>query len=217
MKNPTLAEVTGPDGLHGTIDGAPPDGTAAVIRLDDGRELLAPPGLLERRGERSYYLPLSRAQLPTTAAPDRPHDQVVVPVVREEARIGTRTVETGRVRVRKLVREEEESFDEPLAREEVTVERVPVERFVSAPQPMRREGDTVVIPIVEEVLVVEKRLMLKEEVRVHKRVVEERVPQVVTLRREEAVVERVSPLEGGEKTRPDAADGTGVANPHPAD
>jgi uncharacterized protein (TIGR02271 family) len=92
-----------------------------------------------------------------------------------------------------LIRQEQHTVDEPLAREEVTVERVPVDRFVSDPPPTRQEGDALVIPIVEEVLVVEKRLRLKEELWVRKRTLEERSPRTVTLRREEAVIERLPP------------------------
>lgn len=56
-----------------------------------------------------------------------------------------------------------------LAREEVQVERVPVNRVVDEPFGQYQEGDTTIIPVFEEVLVVEKRLMLKEEVRITRR------------------------------------------------
>ena len=106
----------------------------------------------------------------------------VIPVVAEELRVGRRTVETGRVRVTKLVREEQEQVDLPTLSEEVSVERVPVNRFVeTVPQP-RQEGDTVIFPVLEEVLVVERRIRLKEEVRITKRVSETRESQSVTLR-----------------------------------
>jgi uncharacterized protein (TIGR02271 family) len=84
----------------------------------------------------------------------------------------------------------EEVVDEPLLREEVEVERVSVNRVVEEPSGIRYEGDRTIIPLYEEVLVVEKRLMLTEELHVTKRQVETRDPQRVSLRREEAVVER---------------------------
>jgi len=71
------------------------------------------------------------------------------------------------------------------------VERVPVHREVSEPVVVRYEGETMVIPLLEEVLVVEKRLMLKEELRVTKIRREVRSPQRVTVRSEEAVIERL--------------------------
>jgi uncharacterized protein (TIGR02271 family) len=118
---------------------------------------------------------------------------VAVPVVHEELRVGKRVEETGRVRINKVIREEEQVVDEPLTREEVTVERRAVNRVAEGPQEPRTEGDATIIPVVQEVLVVEKRLMVTEELVVRKRVVEERRPQTFTVWREEAVVERVGP------------------------
>jgi len=94
------------------------------------------------------------------------------------------------VRIRKVVHEREEVVDEPLLDEEVEVERVSINRVVGEPVQIRYEGDIAIIPLHEEVLVVEKRLMLKEELHVAKRQVERRDPQKVSLRREEAVIER---------------------------
>jgi uncharacterized protein (TIGR02271 family) len=79
----------------------------------------------------------------------------------------------------------------------VVIERVPINRVVEAPIAARSEEDTLIIPLLEEVLVVEKRLLLKEEVRITKRQVETHMPQRVTLRREEATVEH-SNQEGDE-------------------
>jgi len=102
-----------------------------------------------------------------------------------------RKVETGGVRVKKIVHEREEVVDEPLMREEVQVKRVPINRVVDAPVPVRHVGNTMIISLLEEVLVVEKRLMLKEELHITKGEVETYKPQRVTLRTEEAVIERV--------------------------
>jgi uncharacterized protein (TIGR02271 family) len=106
--------------------------------------------------------------------------------------VHTTPVETGRVRIRKIVHEREEMVDPPLLREEVVIERVPVNRMVDGPIAAYSEEDTLIIPVLEEVLVIEKRLLLKEEVRITKRRVETHRPQRVTLRREEAVVERLN-------------------------
>ena len=104
----------------------------------------------------------------------------------------TSPVETGRVRIRKIVHEREEIVDPPLVRDEVDIERVPINRVVEGPISVRSEEDTLIIPVLEEVLVIEKRLLLKEEVRITKRRVETHTPQRVTLRREEAAVERIN-------------------------
>jgi uncharacterized protein (TIGR02271 family) len=127
----------------------------------------------------------------------------VVPVIEEELRVGKRVVETGRVRIHKTVREHEEVVDEPLMREEYDIERVPVDEFVDGPVGPRQEGDTLIVPVLEEVLVVEKRLVVREELRITRRRTEEREPHSVTLRSEEVSVER---------TDADESDGGGRAS-----
>jgi stress response protein YsnF len=89
-------------------------------------------------------------------------------------------------------------------REEVHVRRVPINRVVDGPIPVRHVGDTMIISLLEEVLVVEKRLMLKEELHITKGEVETYKPQRVILRSEEATIERV-----------DAADSRGDGNAAP--
>jgi uncharacterized protein (TIGR02271 family) len=124
----------------------------------------------------------------------------VVPVIAEQLQVGRRSVETGRVRLTKLVREEQETIDPPVLAEEVVVERVPINQFVSGPVQARQEGDTLILPVLEEVVVVERRLMLREEVRISKRVKETREPETVTLRREEIRIERTPNASGDEGT-----------------
>ena len=87
--------------------------------------------------------------------------------------------------------ERETIVDEPFFRDEVEVERVLIDRVVDAPVPVRYEDDTMIVPIMEEVLVIEKRLVLKEELYIRKRRVETHRPQQVRLRSEEARVERL--------------------------
>ena len=120
-------------------------------------------------------------------------DETIVPTVEEMAVVRKERVATDTVRLRKRVREDEEVLDVPLRAEAIEVERVPVGRWLDAPAEVRREGDTTVYPVVEEVLVVEKRLRLVEEVRVTRRQETRRVRERVALRREEVVVERDTP------------------------
>jgi len=122
----------------------------------------------------------------------------VIPVIEESAVVTKRVVDRGGVRITKLVHEREEMIDELLRQERVTVERVPVNRPVDQAPTVRRDGDTLIIPILEEVMVVEKRLMLKEELRVTMQQASRRQPQSVILRREEAVIERIDATDGKE-------------------
>lgn len=92
-----------------------------------------------------------------------------VPLLEEELVLDKRQKETGRVRVHARVVESEALIEDSLLRESVEVERVPIGRVVESPPDPRREGETLIIPVLEEVLVIEKRLMLKEELRITRR------------------------------------------------
>ena len=63
-------------------------------------------------------------------------------------------------------------------------------REVDTPGSIRQEGDVTIVPIYEEVLVVKKQLMLKEEIRITRQRTREQVMREVELRREEARVLR---------------------------
>ena len=110
----------------------------------------------------------------------------------EDLNMQTRQVETGAVRLTKTVHKCEELLDEPLWKEEVEVKRVAVNRVMEVLLSIRHTGDTITVSVFEEVLVVEKRLMLKEELHIAKRRVEIHKPQHVTLRSGEATVEHIS-------------------------
>ena len=128
--------------------------------------------------------------------------RVTVPVVEERAVVRKRKRVTGAVRVRTEVREDVEVVDEPLAVERVEVERVPLDRWIDAPVPVRQEGDTTVVTLHEEVVVVEKRLRATEEVRITRRTSTRHAEERVTLRREEAVVERLDAAGSGDDDAP---------------
>jgi uncharacterized protein (TIGR02271 family) len=114
----------------------------------------------------------------------------VLPLIDESLTVHRRTVETGTVRVRTVLQQREELAKAEIYRHSVSVEHVPINREINeVPEPWQ-DGEVLVIPIVEEVLVVEKRLILREEVRIHRRREVEHVEQPVSLRSMEALVER---------------------------
>lgn len=160
----------------------------AWIRLDDGAQVLVPVGLLTQQADGAYRLPFSfdrsAAQQPV---------QMSFPVMEEELHVSKRTVDTGRgVRIHKTVSEQEKKIEQSLLREQLVVEHVPVGRVVAesdVPQ-MRYEGDTLVVPVLEEVLVVQKQLLLKEEVHITRQRQQAPMPQTVRLRAEQVRVER---------------------------
>ncbi|MBA2350793.1 MAG: YsnF/AvaK domain-containing protein [Burkholderiales bacterium] len=136
---------------------------------------------------------LSKSLLAAARGVDETGNQTVIPVVREELVVSKRVVETGQgIRVTKTVSEREEIVDELLARDDVVFERVSLNQVVAATEipDVRYEGETMIVPILEEILVVEKRTILKEELRISRRHYEVREPQRVVLRSEEVSIEQ---------------------------
>jgi uncharacterized protein (TIGR02271 family) len=130
---------------------------------------------------------------PASRADGEGSEELRIPLVEEEVRIGKREVETGHVRVRTHVEEEQVNLSEMLERELVDVERVPMEIEVeTAPAPFRDKYGVLIVPIVEERLVVSKRLFVVEELRIHRRRTEERVEVPATRRVMRAEIERDS-------------------------
>lgn len=118
---------------------------------------------------------------------------LTLPVHEEQLRVATRRVDTGRgVRVSKNVREQPYEFEQALLYQGVAVRRIPVDEVVApgAAPASRYEGDTLIVPVVEEVLVVEKRWRIREEIRISTvaRVTSHRASG--TLRSEQVSVER---------------------------
>jgi stress response protein YsnF len=117
-------------------------------------------------------------------------DTVAVPILREEMEISTRVVDTGRgVRVTKSVVEESAEIRERLWHEEVDVQRVAVDRVVAEAPPSRYEGDVLVVPVLEEILVIEKRFRIKEELRITRVRKEQEYRETVPLRVEDVQIE----------------------------
>lgn len=126
-------------------------------------------------------------------------DRQIIPVVEEQVVVRKRQRLTSGVRVSTIVHEDEQVIDEPMLTEQVEVERVPLGHWVEAPVPVRQEGDTTIVTLHEEVVVVETRLRATEEVRLIRRQATSSTPKHVTLRREEAIIERLEIA--GEKGR----------------
>lgn len=137
---------------------------------------------------------------PGTEDPSR-----TIPVVQEEASV-SRVVEKtgGAVRVRIASHEETERILLTEAFDEVSVERVPINRYVSERTGPRQEGEVVIIPVFETVAVVEERLLLKEEVRILRQRREVQRETEVVLRKETPIVERRAP--GQEEWSDDSPD-----------
>ena len=173
--------IKGPDGKQGVI--LQKDEHHVEIELEGAARVRVPAGLLTRQPDGSYLIPFNLKDLK-----DR-HSQIL-PVVQEELHIEKRVHETGQVAVHIEPYVRQEVVEVPLADEQVVVERVVVNRPIDSPIPVRQEGNVTIVPVFEEVLVVRKQLILKEEVRITRnaRVRQER--KEVPLRTEEVHVLR---------------------------
>ena len=114
-----------------------------------------------------------------------------LPVAEERAQIAKRTVPTGKIRISTPVEVRSEFLNETLVEHKIDIKRVPVNRVIDNIPTIRTENDVTIIPVVEEILVVEKQLVLREELHVRRQVTEERVEIPVSLRSQRAVVERL--------------------------
>jgi stress response protein YsnF len=128
-----------------------------------------------------------------TSAPDidASAETIVIPLYEEEANVVRRTVAAGTVRVATVTREREQLVDQVLTSERFEIERVPVGRVVETAPPDRTEGDLTIMPVVEEIIVVERRLILKEEIHIRRVRQTERHRESVTMRTQDAVVTRI--------------------------
>jgi uncharacterized protein (TIGR02271 family) len=113
-----------------------------------------------------------------------------IPVIEERARVDKQIVERAVVRISTSIKQSEQVIAESLRHEEVDIQRVPVNKEVDSMPSVRQEGDVLVIPVVEERAVLVKRLVLVEELHVHRQVVEAIVETPVSLRSTEVSIER---------------------------
>lgn len=193
------------------IEEHPIHGAQLQLQCDDGRQITVPRSLLFRDAQAPCaQLPLCFADLPQHT--DTHSEQIVIPVLAEQARVSTRRKSGRGVRVTKTMRTRQETVNVPLREEHWEVARVAVGRAVDPnhlPQP-RQQGDTLIVPVLEEVLVVNKVWRLKEEIHLTRS--ERQIPhtQAVTLHAEQANVEHFDAAD-------DAADAGGPAAPFRTD
>ena len=125
---------------------------------------------------------------------ERERTTSTIEIAEERATLDVVERATGRVSVRTRTETREESVDLALESVGADVKRVPIDRYIEdgdAVPRARQEGDTWILPVLEEVLVVEKRLLLKEELHVTQVGDRQDVTVPVTLRRQVAEIERM--------------------------
>jgi uncharacterized protein (TIGR02271 family) len=179
------ASVLRSDGTRGTVVGRKEPGQV-VVEFGDGSRIAVAADALVRRSDGAYELGSH-----VSSRPVEDSNEVVIPVIAEELSVQTHKVARGRVRVHKRVETREETVEVPTVHEDIVVEHVPINKVVEGAAPEVRDEDGVlVIPVIEEVVVVDKQLVVREEVRVFKRRTTRSTAQTVVLRREVIDVER---------------------------
>jgi len=187
------ASVRSSDGVLGVIEARSDDPVDRVtVRLRNGREALLPEELLTPETDGTYRTTVTAAQLLAGTEPASSEQaELAIPVIAEDLKVSKRQVAAGTLRVNKTVHEHTEVVQMPLSKDRLDVRRVVLDRDVEAVQPVRYEGDTIIVPVFEEVLIVQKRLRLKEELHITRKTVVENYEENVTVKREQASLERV--------------------------
>ncbi len=132
----------------------------------------------------------------STIMSDAPDERTVDEVLQlhaEQLDVRRRVRQTGEVRVSIQTRSRDQDVDEQLTRRDVRVEHVAVDRFVEEMPQVREEGETTIIPVVEEIFV--RRLFLKEEVRITRVATTHAHRETVALRYQDVVVSRTGSAE----------------------
>ena len=109
--------------------------------------------------------------------------------MQEQVNIDKKIVESGKVVIHKKVHKEDKDVEVPVSHEEVEIKKVTINKYVTEAPDVRYEGNTTIIPVIKEVAVIEKKLLLVEEIHVIKHVVEKTEEHIVPLRKEEIQVE----------------------------
>jgi uncharacterized protein (TIGR02271 family) len=117
-------------------------------------------------------------------------DETRVPIIEERARIEKKMVDKSVVRITTSFNAHTEHLTQELTSEDVLVERVPVDREIDSIPQIREEADALIIPVVEQRVVIEKRWVLREELHVRKKKRTDTVEIPVTLHSSEVSVER---------------------------
>ena len=192
------ATVLATDGEVGTVEAIVADQTSGepsllVVRTRAGERVEVPIALVAADSTgREVRLSVAHGALTAgMTALNVVGDRLTVPVREEVLVPTTHPIELGTVRIHKRIETVPAETMVEVMRDEVAVERVAIDRQVDAVPAPRHEGETLVIPVVEEVLVTEKRLLLREEIRVTRRQVSQSVPVRDTVRREVIEIEEL--------------------------
>ena len=118
------------------------------------------------------------------------HVDLHVELLEERLQLSKRVIELGRILVETRVETTQQMVEALLAEEEVHVARTVIGQFVDEVPQIREEDGVLIIPVLEEQMVMRTQLVLKEELRIKRTTSQDLVRQVVPLRSEVAIVTR---------------------------
>ena len=195
-REPTVVDLDGNAGRLGDVRVREGDEAIAVVRLEDGARVEVPFAALEHHDDGGYSIAARWRDF----AGGTEHS-LSIPVIAERVVTSVREAPERRVRVKRRVVTESQLVETPIWRERIDIERVPVNAYVAHRPEPRQEGDTLIVPCVEEVVVVETRLRVREELRI--KIVRERHvdQQTVVLRRHEIDIESAEQPPASKKPR----------------
>jgi len=175
------------DGVRGSIQefAEASDGRrVARIELETGASVSVSSDLLHLEEDGGYSIPERWPQVVRESATG-----LELPVVQEDASIAVRHMQH-HVRVRRKVVTEQRTLETPVWTEDVQIERIPRDEFVQHMPEARQDGDALVIPVIEQVAVVENRLRLREEIRIRVVRREHVDRRTIAVRRHEVEIDR---------------------------
>ena len=177
-------------GATGWLDGTVTEGQPVTVRLDSGEPVRLAPDLVQRRPDGSYVARVSFADVAAGAAQTANPTGETLLEIEERLNVGRVLREVDRALVSVRTGTTEETVTEPAWRETVSVHREPVNAVVTGVEDVRHEGNVTIVPMYEEVVVVERRLVLKERLHITLTREETRIPHTVVLRHQYVEVER---------------------------
>lgn len=203
---PYGATVRGSDGAAALVaEPAGVDDKVALV-LADGTPVLVEAGVLVPRDDGTWHIDVALGDPDANGA-----SQLTIPVIHESIEVGSRRVPSGRVRVSRQAEQQEQMVDLAGWVEEARIERIPVGRVLEqgAAPAVREEDGVLIVPVLEETLVLEKRLVLREELRIVRIRRETSRRETVTLRRDRVDVERLPPAPATDPTGSEATSAHG--------
>lgn len=140
-----------------------------TVKFSDGTEVTVPSATLRPQQDGTFYLEETELNVLGQKAGDARADDF-------KSALGAVTPDG--------TRDDEVRIDASLAKDEIEIQRIPVNLVLQAPAEVRFEDGVTIIPVMEEVLKVEKQLILREEIRISRKRTIQRGPQVVSLHKE---------------------------------